>query len=157
MSRNQFLLRLLLNADGDLDSIHILAKIPLSLPLPCVWVQTAIWVQSSIFRRGGADTGAKTADTPPHSVPQSLSQSQARLGDADQSELRSLRHADPWNNFTLLTPAPATPPSPSPTANSPLDTRILNLDKIFRVGVAKHQYHQVQQADGWGTKPTRAL
>ena len=35
MSSNQFLLRLLLNADGDLDSIHILAKIPLSLP---VWV-----------------------------------------------------------------------------------------------------------------------
>ena len=79
MSKNQFLLRHPMNAaDGDLDSIHILAKIPLSLP---VWSsQTAIWVQCSIFRRGGADTRAKTPDTPPHSAPNSDSQSEASTG-----------------------------------------------------------------------------
>ena len=85
--------------------------------------------------------------TRPLILPQTVTANQRPVwGHTDQSEARIRRHADPWNNFTLLTPAPATPPSLSPTANSPLSTRILNMDQIFR-GWAKTSI--LSSAVGW--------
>ena len=83
-------------------------------------------------RRGGH--WGKNTDTPPHSVPACESQSEARTGGADQSEVGSLQHADLWNNFTLLTPAQATPPSLSQTAFLLSAPRVLSWDRIFHVG-----------------------
>ena len=107
-----------MNADGDLDSMF--------------WQNFPCHYQSGFADRdmspvldipeGRGGHWGKNTDTPPHSVPACESQSEARTGDADQSEAGSLPHADLWNNFTLLTPAQATPPSLPQTANSPLGT-----------------------------------
>ena len=124
MSRSQFIQKQPLNADGDLDSIFW-------QNFPCHYPSGFAELSARYSKEAGRTLEQKHGHAP--SFCPCLYQpirGQDR-GEADQSEAGSLRHADLWNNFTLLTPAQATPPSLPQTANSPLGTEFSAGTKYF--------------------------